>query len=205
MNKTIIRTAREEDAKELLAIYAPYVENTVITFEYKVPTLEEFADRIRRISMKYPYLVAERDGEILGYAYAGSFRTREAYGWAVETTVYVRKDSKRMGIGRALYQELERALSLQNVINLNACIAYPVVEDQYLTWDSVKFHERMGYQLVGEFHKCGYKFNKWYDMVWMEKHVKDHPDNPSPVKGFNEIKEEFFNKNKYAQEENFNE
>ena len=129
----IIRIATEDDAKELLAIYAPYVENTAITFEYTIPTLEEFTDRIRQILKKYPYLVAERNGEILGYAYASPFHQREAYGWSVETTVYVREDSKRLGIGKELYKALERALSMQNIINLNACIGYPVIEDEYLT------------------------------------------------------------------------
>ena len=193
MQITIIRIATEEDANDLLAIYAPYVESTAITFEYKIPTLEEFTDRIRQTLKKYPYLVAERNGEILGYAYASPFHQREAYGWSVETTVYVRKDSKRLGIGKELYKALESALSMQNIINLNACIGYPVIEDEYLTTDSVKFHEHLGYKLVGTFHKCGYKFNRWYDMVWMEKHLKDHTANPLPVKRFDEIKGEFLN------------
>lgn len=187
MVKSNIRVATEADAEALLAIYAPYVEHTAITFEYTVPTVEEFAGRIRQTLKKYPYLVAERNGEILGYAYAGSFHQREAYGWAVETTIYVQSGSKRFGIGRELYEALERALAMQNIINLNACIAYPETEDEYLTRDSVKFHERMGYRLVGEFHKCGYKFHRWYNMVWMEKHLREHDVNPAPVKRFDEI------------------
>lgn len=188
MEKNMIRTATEKDAEKLLEIYAPYVQNTAITFEYTVPSLEEFTERIRHIQEKYPYLVAEENGEILGYAYAGPFKQRAAYDWAVETTIYVRRDSKRQGIGKALYEALEKALSMQNIINVNACIAYPVTEDEYLTKDSVHFHESVGYKMVGEFHKCGYKFNRWYNMVWMEKHLGSHEEHPLPVKRFDEIK-----------------
>ena len=103
MVKSNIRVATEADAEALLVIYAPYVEHTAITFEYTVPTVEEFAGRIRQTLKKYPYLVAERNGEILGYVYVGPFHQREAYGWAVETTIYVQSGSKRFGIGRELY------------------------------------------------------------------------------------------------------
>ena len=191
MNELKIRVATLEDATKLLDIYAPYIKNTAITFEYTVPTAEEFKERIRRTLEKYPYLVAEQNGEIYGYAYAGVFYPREAYSWAVETSVYVVQGSRYMGIGKRLYDALEKALAMQNIINLNACIAYPEKEDEYLTTDSVKFHERMGYHLVGEFHKCGYKFNRWYNMVWMEKHINIHEDQPSPVRLFQEIKEQF--------------
>lgn len=185
----MIRIAAAQDAKELLGIYAPYVEKTAITFEYAIPTVQEFAQRIGHVLEKYPYLVAERDGELVGYAYAGPFKSRPAYDWAVETTVYVREDQKKKGVGRELYRALEQALSLQNILNLNACIAYPEEEDEYLTKDSVRFHEHMGYRLVGEFRKCGCKFGRWYNMVWMEKHIGPHGENPPPVRAFDEIRE----------------
>ena len=191
MEDYVIRVATTKDAVALLNIYAPYVENTAITFEYMVPTLEEFTERIRRTLEKYPYLVAEQDGKLLGYAYAGVFYPREAYGWAVETSVYVAQECRNKGIGKVLYNALEKALAMQNIINLNACIAYPIDEDEYLTTDSAKFHEKMGYHLVGEFHKCGYKFNRWYNMIWMEKHIKMHEERPAPVKYFPEIREQF--------------
>lgn len=188
MKTTKIRIATKQDAAELVRIYAPYVEKTAITFEYEVPTVWEFEKRIDHILKKYPYLIAERNGEAVGYAYAGSFKDRAAYDWAVETTIYVREDQKKTGIGRDLYEALEKILAEQNILNLNACIAYPETEDIYLTKNSVQFHKHLGYRLAGEFYKCGYKFGRWYNMVWMEKHIGEHKENPPAVKTFNEIR-----------------
>ena len=188
MSEIIIRTATLEDAKDLLEIYAPYVKNTAITFEYEVPSEEEFKKRIEYILEKYPYLVAENKGEIVGYAYASSFHSRAAYQWGAETSIYVKENQRNLGVGKSLYKELERILKLQNILNLNACIAYPETEDEHLTKNSVQFHQHLGYELVGEFHKCGYKFNRWYNMVWMEKHIGDHLENPMPIIPFCEIK-----------------
>lgn len=185
-----IRVATAQDAEKLRAIYAPYVEGTAVTFEYAVPSAEEFRDRIRQTLTKYPYLVAERQGEIVGYAYAGPFHRRAAYQWAVETTVYVRQDMKKRGVGRELYEGLEHILAAQQIVNLYACIACPETEDEYLTKDSVAFHQRLGYQLIGEFHRCGYKFNRWYNIVWMEKHVGNHVQNQPAVKSFDDVREE---------------
>lgn len=177
-----IRPATEQDAAALLAIYAPYVVNTAVTFEYDIPSLEEFAGRIRHVQGKYPYLVAEADGGILGYACAGAFHERAAYGWAVTTSIYVHMHAKRQGIGRQLYATLECILQKQGILNLNACIACPEKDDEYLTADSVAFHEKMGYRLVGQFRQCGYKFNRWYHMVWMEKHIAPHVEHQPGVK-----------------------
>ena len=177
-SKINIRVASEEDAEELLEIYAPYVKNTAITFEYEVPTVEEFKKRINSILIRYPYLVAENDGEIVGYAYANMFHERKAYDWAVETSIYVKKNKKRAGIGNILYNALEECLKKQNILNVNACIAYTPVEDVHLSNDSMKFHKKMGYRVVGEFYKCGYKFNHWYNMIWMEKHIGNHSCSP---------------------------
>ena len=176
-----IRPAQPGDAKELLAIYAPYVEKTAITFEYDVPTLAEFAERIENTLKKYPYLVAEEKGKILGYAYASPFKARAAYQWAVETTIYLADDARGQGIGRQLYVALEDALRQMNILNACACIAYAEKEDETLTKASPRFHEKMGYQLVAHFHQCGYKFNRWYDMIWMEKMLGDHACPPQPV------------------------
>lgn len=194
MDNMKIRIAVKEDAYKLLEIYKPYVERTAITFEYDVPSVQEFEERIMHILEKYPYLVAERNGEIVGYAYAGSFHSRAAYGWAVETTVYVRQDQKKTGIGKKLYDALEKVLAAQNILNLNACIAYPVKKDAYLTKNSVQFHEHLGYRFVGEFQKCGYKFGHWYNMVWMEKHIGEHPDNPPEVKCLEDVRKEIAEK-----------
>ena len=120
MEVITIRPAIQQDAEALLQIYAPYVEKTAITFEYDVPTVDEFAGRISKVLQKHPYLVAEISGEPVGYAYAGPFKERAAYDWAVETTVYVREDMKKHGIGRVLYTALEKALAAQGILNMNA-------------------------------------------------------------------------------------
>lgn len=157
-----IRMAEESDAQALLAIYAPYVEKTAVTFEYEVPTVLEFKNRIASTLKRYPYLAAIRDGHILGYAYASAFKERAAYDWAVETSIYVSEGARRTGAGSLLYEALEDYLKRQNVINVNACIAYP-------NPGSIAFHEKYGYRTVGHFTKCGYKLGQWWDMVWMEK------------------------------------
>ena len=174
MENMIIRTATANDAEELLNIYAYYVENTAITFEYDVPTLEEFTQRIENTLKKYPYLVAEKDGEILGYAYAGVFKDRAAYGWSAETTIYLKQDAVKCGLGRMLYETLEKEMKKRGFLNLYACIGYPIDDDEYLTKNSAEFHAHLGFETVGEFHKCGYKFGRWYNMIWMEKIIGEH-------------------------------
>ena len=191
-NEIKIRPATEADAAEILNIYAPYITDTAITFEYDVPTLEEFTGRIRHTLEKYPYLVAVRDNEIIGYAYAGAFYGRAAYDWSAETTIYVKKGCSHSGVGKLLYQELETALKAQNIINLYACIGYPEEDDEYLTKNSKQFHEHLGYRLIGEFRKCGYKFGRWYHMVWMEKIIADHPDRQPDVIPFAQIPPEIY-------------
>lgn len=181
-----IRMANPADAQALLNIYAPYVINTAITFEYAVPSVEEFASRIAHTLEKYPYLIAEEGGNILGYAYASPFHDRPAYDWAVETSIYVDQNIKHRGIGRKLHDALESTLREQGILNMNACIAYPTEEDEHLDKNSVEFHAHMGYRLVGEFYKCGYKFNRWYNMVWMEKLIGEHLSDQKPPK-FNRL------------------
>lgn len=182
-----IRTAGISDAQEILEIYAPYVRKTAITFEYEVPALAELERRIKHTLARYPYIVAEKDGEILGYAYTGVFKERAAYDWAAEVSIYVKEDRHGLGIGSRLYAVLEEISRAQHILNLNACIAYSDTEGAYLTKDSVKFHSRMGYHLVGTFHQCGYKFGRWFDMVWMEKALGEHPAEPAPVIAFAEM------------------
>ncbi|MCR5743411.1 MAG: GNAT family N-acetyltransferase [Lachnospiraceae bacterium] len=164
-----------EDAAALLDIYAPYVLNTAITFEYTVPELGEFRDRIITISAKYPYIKAvDDDGSVLGYAYAAPFHKRKACEWAVETSVYIRSDAKRRGIGSMLYAELEGSLKRMGILNMNASIAEPNGEDEYLTCDSIHFHEKYGFSLAGRIHDAGHKFGHWYNLLWMEKSIGEH-------------------------------
>ena len=184
MQDITIRNASLADAPRILEIYAWYVEHTVITFEYDVPSLEEFEGRMRRTMQKYPYLVIERDGRVEGYAYAGPFVGRAAYDWACELTIYLDHDARKHGVGRALYEALADRLQAMGILNLYACIGYPQAEDEYLTRNSARFHEHLGFALVGTFHNCGYKFGRWYDMVWMEKIIGEHrPDQP-PVQSY---------------------
>ncbi len=171
----LIRDARTEDAARLLESYGPYVENTAISFEYVTPGLEEFQDRIRSISAKYPYLVAEEDGQIVGYTYAGVFKGRAAYDRSCEVTIYLDPAARGRGLGRRLYAALEDRLKAQGILNLYACIAWPPADDPRLTTNSADFHAHMGYVRVGEFHNCAYKFGRWYHMIWMEKMIGGHP------------------------------
>lgn len=182
-----IRTATLKDAKCLSEIYAPYVKETAISFEYEVPSPEEFQRRIEKIQKHYPYLVAECDGEIAGYAYVSAFHERAAYAWCAETSIYIEKRYRKMGIGRKLYDALESICREMGILNLYACIAYPETEDEYLTKNSVKFHEHLGYRLIGEFRQCGYKFDRWYNMVWMEKMIGVHGKDQMPVRKLEEI------------------
>ena len=179
-----IRPATVQDAQRLAQIYAHYVEQTAITFEYAAPSEKEFAERMERIMQRYPYLVAQRGSEVLGYAYAGPFKERAAYDWSCETTIYLDRNARRQGAGRMLYDALETELADMGIANLYACIAYTSSPDEYLTLDSVRFHERMGFAQVGLFRNCGSKFGRWYDMVWMEKVIGEHvPDQP-PIRSW---------------------
>ena len=185
-----IRTASPRDGAALLKIYGPYVERTAITFEYRVPSVEEFSGRIERTLKQYPYFAAEFEGELVGYAYAGPFHEREAYDWAVETSIYVAWDQRKMGIGRRLHDALETALREQGILNMNACVACPCGEaDEYLTWSSLEFHRHLGYRLVGEFWQCGDKFGRWYNMAWLERHIGDHLGEQPVPKAFGDIRE----------------
>ena len=191
MKKIEIRVACPSDAEALLAVYAPYVRETAITFEYEVPTVEEFRGRIEQTLEKYPYLAAVVEGEVVGYAYASTFRKRAAYGWDVENSIYVRQDMRSEGVGKRLYEALERALTLQNIIHMRVCVTTPEEEDGNLTFNSLQFHVRMGYTPVGTIHNCGYKFGTWYHITWLEKDLTEPTQSPKPVKRFSEIQREW--------------
>lgn len=171
-----IRFAKPEDAKELLKIYAYYVTDTAISFETEVPSEEEFKLRIEEVLKSYPFIVACKDDEILGYAYLHSFVGRKAYELSAETTIYLNPDKKKMGIGKKLYSVLEDIAKAQNITNLYSCIGYVDKEDEYLNNNSVQFHEHIGFRMVGKFENCGHKFGRWYHMVWMEKIIGEHGD-----------------------------
>lgn len=176
-----IRDAAIADAEDILKIYDYYVKNTAITFEYETPSLEEFQERMRRTMSRYPYLVIEKDHVLQGYAYAGAFVGRAAYDWSCEMTVYLDHNARKNGMGRKIYEALEARLSAMGILNLYACIGYPETGDEYLTANSADFHAHLGFVKVGEFHKCGYKFGRWYNMIWMEKMIGEHGENQPPV------------------------
>ena len=153
MSDFTIRVARPQDARQLAAVYAPYVKQTAISFEITPPTATAMLRRMDDILHRYPYLVAEQDGRVLGFAYAHPFIGRAAYDWSVETTIYLAMDERHKGLGGALYRKLEDILRAQGVLNLNACIACPKgQDDEHLTYNSVDFHKHLGFAWVGLFH-----------------------------------------------------
>ncbi|MCD8367576.1 MAG: N-acetyltransferase family protein [Clostridiales bacterium] len=164
-----IRAARPGDAAALAAIYAPYVLETAITFEYEPPDAAEFRRRMEAIQGRYPYLVAEKAGEVLGYAYAAPFHDRAAFAWVAEPSIYLRRDARGQGLGTALYARLEELLRGQGIVSLCALIADAEAEDEYITHASVRFHANRGFAELGRYPRCGYKFGRWYDLVWMGK------------------------------------
>lgn len=184
-----IRPVTPADAQRLLEIYAPYVEHTAVSFEYTVPDVQEFRRRIEHTLESYPYLAALEDGRIIGYAYAGAFHPREAYRHCAETSIYIDMGCRRRGAGRALYARLEELLRAQNVYSAYACIAVPDAPDEYLTEDSMRFHAAEGYKTVGRFDRCGWKFSRWYSMIWMEKQLCPIPDKPAAFIPLTELRD----------------
>lgn len=168
-NEVIIRSMKPEDTENILAIYSPYIETTAITCECSKPKLDEFRKRIINISNHYPFIVAELNGVIIGYAYANHFNSRYAFRFSVETSIYISLDMHKKGIGTILYKELEEQLKRLGIKNLYANIVSSDNADENLTGESLFFHKKLGFKEVGKLTKCAYKFNKWYDIIWMEK------------------------------------
>ena len=192
LNHLHIRAAVEDDASALLSIYAPYIEKTAITFEYSIPSEQEFRSRIKQTLSCYPWIVAEADGYPLGYAYASAFHPRAAYGWCSEVSIYLREDTRGRGLGKRLYALLEDILKAQGIMLLYACIARADKEDPTLTHASIRFHEQEGYRIVGDFPLCGFKFGRWYSMVWMEKRLSPPLVPPPPRIPFADLVQQFF-------------
>lgn len=184
-----IREAELNDAERILEIYDYYVRKTAVTFEYETPSIREFKERMRRTMLKYPYLVILKDGHVEGYAYAGDFVGRAAYAWSCELTVYLDYGAQKCGMGRKIYEALENELRKMGIANMYACIGYPETNDEYLTTNSADFHAHMGFVKVGEFHKCGYKFGRWYNMIWMEKIIGEHSGQQMQITDYPRIKQ----------------
>jgi len=164
----IIRPALEGDASAMLAIYRPYVENTVISFEQEVPSLEEYTARVRKYFTGWAGVVAESEGRLLGYAYGSSHRERAAYKWSVETTVYVAAGEQRRGIGRTLYSALLPMLKDAGYCNAYAGVALP-------NSASVGLHQAVGFRPFGTFPRVGYKFGQWRDVAWFHLALREAP------------------------------
>lgn len=170
-----IRMATEDDAQQVLEIYAPYVVGSPATFETEPPSVEDMRGRIAKVRSKFPYLVAQdAEGKIIAFSYAGSLRVRPAYNWSVETTIYAAPETHGTGVARALYEKLEELLCQQGVTNMYACIASPNPASE-------RFHEKCGYHLAGRFTECGFKNGKWLGVTWWEKLIAPHSTNPKPV------------------------
>lgn len=177
MNTVRIRPAGPEDAAAMLAIYAPYVEQTTVSSEYEAPSLEEFTGRIRAFTEKLPWLACEADGKIVGYGYASPHRTRAAYQWSVETSIYVAPDFHRHGVARALYSALFELLRMQGYYNIFIGITSPNER-------SMKFHKAMGFIISGAYQNSMYKFGQWRDVLWMGKELRAHDGAPQPTVPF---------------------
>lgn len=184
MKQIKVRFANIGDAKTMLEIYAPYVRDTAITFEYEVPGLKDFKNRIQTVTNQFPWLICEMDGQAAGYAYAARFRPRAAFQWDAEVSIYLAPEFHHMGIAAALYSCMETILREQGYINLYALITHPHPASE-------GFHRSQGYYALGVYKNTGYKFGKWYDLIVMEKQLASFPEKPEPCMPFYELDEEF--------------
>ena len=162
----VIRPVRREDAQEMLDIYRPFVTDNSVSFELEVPSLDQFAERIVTYTKRFPWLVAEENGEVIGYAYASSYRERKAYQWSVECSVYIRSDYYGKGCAQKLYETLFEELTSRGFFNVYAIITLP-------NEASVRFHQKMNFEEVGIFRRVGFKFGKWHDVLWMVKFLRE--------------------------------
>ncbi len=180
MAEPVLRAANENDAADMLVIYAPYVLQTTVSSEYTPPTLDEFKERMRSFQEKLPWLLCEIEGEIVGYGYASPHRTRAAYQWSVETSIYVAEGWHRHGIANAIYSALSELLTIQGYYNIYVGITSPNER-------SMKFHKAMGFIISGAYQESMYKFGQWRDVLWMGKSLRPHEDEPQPTVPFPEI------------------
>lgn len=173
------RLATPEDASALLNIYNQYID-TSITFEYKLPTIEEFQNRIVEYSHMYPYFICENDGKCIGYVYAHRAQERAAYQWNAELSIYLDRNFRKQGLGLILYEMMFEILKLQGVKTLYGLVTTPNPA-------SIKLHEKTGFQLSGIYHNSGYKAGKWCDVLLFEKQINEYEYSPQPIIPFQEL------------------
>lgn len=161
----------KRDAAAILALYAPYIEKTAITFEKEVPSGESFERRVEEIAAAFPYLLLEVDGELAGYAYAHRQAERAAFDWNAELSIYLKESFTGRGIGRPLYRLLEELLEMQGYVNFFGVITASNA-------GSVAMHAKMGYKVIGLHERTGWKFGQWHDTVWMHRRVQEGAPGP---------------------------
>ncbi len=174
-----LRFATVEDAPVLLEIYRQYIDTT-ITFEYELPSVEEFGKRIQEYSEMYPYFLCEEEGRCVGYVYAHKAQERAAYQWNAELSIYLDENYRGRKIGVRLYQMMEELLKLQGVKTLYGLVTTPNPRSERL-------HLQTGFLLAGRYHNTGYKKNTWCDVLLFEKSIGDYGDAPTPIKSIREI------------------
>jgi L-amino acid N-acyltransferase YncA len=174
------RVANTGDAAAIATIYAPYVRETIISFETEPPDADEMAQRISRIGKQYPWLAASSDRRLIGYAYACENRSRLAYRWSVDVAVYLDASARGKGFGRGLYRRLFAFLREQGYVNAFAGISLP--NDA-----SVALHEAMGFARIGVYRSVGYKLAAWRDVGWWQLALKAPPANPVEPLAFENI------------------
>lgn len=157
----MIRTATIQDAAKILEIYSPFVKDTPVSFETEVPSIQEMQNRISETTEKFPWLVYEKEGQVTGYAYANPHRSRCAYAWSVEVTLYMDPRFQRLGIGKKLYEKLFELLREQGAVNVFAGITLP-------NEASIGIHEALGFQKIGQFKDIGFKLGKWWNTGWWQ-------------------------------------
>ena len=160
----MLRIAYDTDVPAILDIYAPYILSSTATFEYDVPSERDFLQRFREITAQFPWLVWEEEGRILGYAYASAPYSRAAFQWCAEPTIYLSPEAQGRGIARKLYSALEKLLKIQGYQVLYALITAENIP-------SIRFHQKFGYTLRGDFPDCGFKFGRWLGLFWLEKRL----------------------------------
>ena len=168
-----LRLAKSQDAAGIRAIYAPIVRETPISFETVPPSVEEIGARVRKTSIRYPWLVCSARGRLLGYAYAGAHSERAAYQWSVNVSVYVHARARRLGVGEALYDTLFAILRLQGFVRAYAGITLP-------NEASIGFHESFGFEDVGIFSRVGYKLGAWHDVGYWQMAIQISNGRPAP-------------------------
>lgn len=183
MNEYRIRLATADDADRILNVYTPYVLQTANTFEYVVPSVEEFRGRITKIGAQYPYLVCEYDGEIIGYAYGSTHRERMGYSWCAEATVYLSAAHHRRGIARILYDAVFTLMKEQGYRSIYVSILSTNAA-------SLAFHRSIGFEDIGIFRNIGYKLGGWHSNVWMQLFLQEHDAEPGVPKVFTAIDKE---------------